>query len=53
MFGDNSRLQGTPIFATDPSNTSLFSGLSWSTDVTPIYVRLAEAEVKLQQKLNA
>jgi hypothetical protein len=39
VFGDNARLAGTPLFANDPSNTSLFSGTTWSTDVAPIFFR--------------
>jgi hypothetical protein len=39
VFGDNSRAASTPIFANDPSTTSLYSGYTWSTDVAPIYLR--------------
>jgi hypothetical protein len=39
VFGDNARLAGTPLFANDPSNTSLLSGFNWSQDIAPIYVR--------------
>lgn len=39
VFGDNNRLASTPLFANDPSNTSLQSGFSWGQDVAPIYLR--------------
>jgi hypothetical protein len=39
VFGDNNRAASTPLFANDPSTTSLYSGYTWATDVAPIYLR--------------
>jgi hypothetical protein len=39
VFGDNARESSTPLFANDPSQTSLYGEGRWSQDVLPIVVR--------------